>query len=150
MFDEAPASDMNRYLEFRSLLRPYLAAADLEFASGQVTELLVAPRASLVDIWHALRGARASLDALGGTLLGADLRELGGEVKTPFVLIQGDDDCITPARLARDFANEMDAPAKAVIEIPEAGHYAFVTHAAEFRDALLSRVLPLIEAAEPR
>jgi pimeloyl-ACP methyl ester carboxylesterase len=35
------------------------------------------------------------------------------------------------------------APVKTWIEIPNAGHFAIVTHAAEFRDALVQNVRPL-------
>jgi pimeloyl-ACP methyl ester carboxylesterase len=143
-FGGPPFSDIEKYRQFRALTQRHLAPADLDFFSRQVTDILVAPRVSLVDVWNALQGARASMAALTPTLLGIDLEaELGDEFPIPFILIEGDADRITPTSLAVQYFKRVNAPAKALIQIPGAGHYAFITHAKEFRDALETKVLPL-------
>lgn len=148
-FDTPPSSDMEAYRAFRGLTRHHLAQADLEFASRQLTDLLVAPRVSLVGIWNALRGARASLTALAPALLSADLTSLGNEVPVPFVLVQGESDRITPTSLALDYFHSIEAPGKALVQIEYAGHYAFVTHAEQFREALVTGALPLARSPLP-
>jgi pimeloyl-ACP methyl ester carboxylesterase len=148
-FGGPPSSDMTRYQEFRALTRRYLARADLDFGSRQAPDILTAPGVSLADVWNALQGARASIAALTPTLLSVDLTELGDEFPVPFVVIQGDEDRITPTSLAVEYFDRIDAPAKVLVKIPDAGHYAFVTHAHQFHDALVSRVLPLILRATP-
>jgi pimeloyl-ACP methyl ester carboxylesterase len=140
---------MEKYREFRTVMRVYLAQADRDFASRQAPDILLAPGVSLADVWNALQGARASMAALTPTLLSTDLTSLGDDFPVPFVVIQGDSDRITPTSLAVDYFNRINAPAKALVQIPGAGHYAFVTHANQFRDALVSNVLPLTKRAAP-
>jgi pimeloyl-ACP methyl ester carboxylesterase len=142
-----PSSDMEAYQAFRALTRHHLAQADLDFASRQLTDLLLAPRVSLVGILHALRGARASVTALAPTLLSADIRNLGNEVPVPFIVVQGDSDRITPTSLTVDYFNGIEAPGKVLVLIEDAGHYAFVTHAEQFLEALVSSALPLARSA---
>jgi pimeloyl-ACP methyl ester carboxylesterase len=145
-FGGPPFSDVDRYRRFRTLTRRHLAQADLDLGSRQVTGLLTAPRVSILDVWNALQGARASIAALTSTLLGTDLEaDLGDEVPIPFIVIQGDNDRISPTSLAAEYFDRVDAPAKALVRIPGAGHYAFITHANEFRDVLMTKVLPLLQ-----
>jgi pimeloyl-ACP methyl ester carboxylesterase len=143
---EPASSDMEGYRAFRAVTQRYLARADLDFFSRQVPDILVAPRVSLGDLWNALQGVRASIAALTPTLLSADLTDLGDDFPIPFVVIQGDSDRITPTSLAVEYFNRINSPAKVLVEIPDAGHYAFVTHSNQFRDALVSKVLPLTTA----
>jgi pimeloyl-ACP methyl ester carboxylesterase len=143
-FGGPPFSDVERYRQFRTLTRKHHARADRDLASRQLTGLLVAPRVAIVDVWNALRGARASMTALTPTLLDTDLEaDLGDDVPVPFILIQGDSDRISPTSLAAEYFDRVNAPAKALVRIPGAGHYAFITHANEFRDALVTKVLPM-------
>jgi pimeloyl-ACP methyl ester carboxylesterase len=148
-FGGPPSTDISKYREFRAVTFRDNAPADLEFFSRQASDLLTAPGVSLADVWNALQGARASMAALTPTLLTADLTELGYDFPVPFVVIQGDSDRITPTSLAVDYVNRINAPAKALVQIPDGGHYAFVTHANQFRDALVSKVLPLTRRAAP-
>jgi len=148
-FGGPPSTAMEQYQKFRALTFRYHARADLNFFSGQVSGIFTAPGVSLADVWNALQGARASMAALTPTLLSADLTDLGYDFPVPFVVIQGDSDRITPTSLAVDYFNRINAPAKVLVTIPDAGHYAFVTHANQFRDALVSKVLPLTTRATP-
>jgi len=142
-FGGPPDSDLGRYQQFRALTTPYLAPSDLAFFSGQLANVWVAPRVTLGGFWNALQGARASVGALASTLITADVTSLGTQIPVPFVIVQGDSDWITPVSLAVEYFDRVVAPAKALVRIPGAGHYAFTTHQAEFLDALVSEVLPL-------
>jgi pimeloyl-ACP methyl ester carboxylesterase len=127
-------------------MRRHYGPADLEFSGRQVGDLLTSPRASLTDIWNALQGARASMAALTTTLTEADVTRLGYDFPIPFAVIQGTDDRISPTALAADYFTRIRAPGKVLVRIPNGGHYSFVTHAAEFRGALIGDVLPLLDA----
>jgi pimeloyl-ACP methyl ester carboxylesterase len=141
---DPPFDELETYLAFRAVMRDQLAQADLEFAARQASALAFSPRVSLLDIWNALQGARASVAELAPVLMSADLTALGNDFPIPFVLVQGAADHITPAALALDYAGRINAPAKAVVQIEDAGHYAFITHAEAFHAALVSEVLPLL------
>jgi pimeloyl-ACP methyl ester carboxylesterase len=140
-----PFRDADEYRAFRAVMRRYLGPADLAFSERQIGDLLTSPRASLVDIWNALQGARASVAALTTTLMEADVTQLGYDFPIPFAVVQGIDDRISPTNLAAEYFARIRAPAKVLVRIPNAGHYSFVTHAAEFRSALVADVLPLIK-----
>ena len=139
-----PFNDVARYRGFRTVMRRHLSPADLEFSERQVGDLLTSPRASLADIWNALQGARASVAALTTTLTDGDVTRLGYDFPIPFAVVQGADDRISPTTLAEDYFTRIRAPGKVLVSIPNAGHYSFTTHAAEFRNALVGDVLPLI------
>jgi len=139
-----PFKDVATYRAFRSVMRRHYGGADLAFSERQAGQLLTSPRASLGDIWSALQGARASVTALTSTLTDADVTRLGYDFPIPFAIVQGADDRISPTTLAADYFSGVRAPAKALVRIPNAGHYAFTTHGAEFRAALIAEVLPLI------
>jgi pimeloyl-ACP methyl ester carboxylesterase len=145
-FDGPPMASMDEYQQFRSVMSRYLAQSDLDFAARQLPTIWVAPRATLGGIWNALRGAMASVESLTPTLLGADVTKLGIEVPIPFVIIQGEEDWITPTALAVDYFERINAPNKTLVQIPGGGHYAFTTHSDAFRAAMVSEVLPLIES----
>jgi pimeloyl-ACP methyl ester carboxylesterase len=142
-----PFDDATRYREFRSVMRRHYGPADLGFSERQVGDLLTSPRASLGDIWNALQGARASVAALTSTITDADVTRLGYDFPIPFAIVQGADDRISPTALAADYFSRVRAPAKVLVRIPNAGHYSFATHAAEFRRGLVTDVLPLIATA---
>jgi hypothetical protein len=52
-----------------------------------------------------------------------------------FFVIQGRDDNRTPPQAAREFVNQVEAPAKGYTDI-DGGHFAFVTNPTGFLNAL--------------
>jgi pimeloyl-ACP methyl ester carboxylesterase len=75
-----------------------------------------------------------------------DARGLGTRYKVPFFLFQGDADVITVTSLATDYFAEVEAPAKELTLIKDAGHFAAFTQPDRFLTELLSRVRPLASA----
>jgi pimeloyl-ACP methyl ester carboxylesterase len=146
-FDGPPVSDMAEYQQFRRVMSRYLAQADIDFASNQLS-VLWAPRASLGGVWNALQGAMASVESLAPTLLEADIERLGTEMPFPFIVIQGQEDWITPTALITTYLDRVNAPVKRFLQIPNAGHYAFTTHPNEFLEALVSSIAPLNESGQ--
>jgi proline iminopeptidase len=55
----------------------------------------------------------------------------------PYVAIVGVDDWITPVALVREYHAALQAPAKRLVEIPGAQHYAFLDQPAAFQAAVL-------------
>lgn len=76
--------------------------------------------------------------------------ELPTTLKVPFVVIQGDEDMVTPTSVAVQYFNVVKAPRKKLIIIQHAGHFALVTHREEFLAALVKNVRPLAVKSEPR
>ena len=72
-----------------------------------------------------------------------DLAVQAAHIGTDVVIIQGADDVITPTKGAEDYFNRLDAPHKELVLIPGAGHFAYLTHGAQFLAALTGKVRPL-------
>jgi pimeloyl-ACP methyl ester carboxylesterase len=78
----------------------------------------------------------------------ADLRALGCNIPIPVFIIEGDDDRFTYTALARLYYDCIVAPHKAYTTIA-GGHFAMLTNAAAFHDALVRLVRPLaVQAIE--
>jgi pimeloyl-ACP methyl ester carboxylesterase len=87
-----------------------------------------------LERWQAGRGA--SGPALIPQVAAVDLFATINRLEVPFVVIQGRDDPITPAPLASAFFEHVEAPAKELVIIEGAGHFAHLTHTKEFLAAL--------------
>jgi pimeloyl-ACP methyl ester carboxylesterase len=90
--------------------------------------------------WQTGRGA--SGPALIPQIAAVDLFAAINRLEVPFVVIQGRDDPVTTTPLARAFFEHVEAPAKELVVIEGAGHFAHLTHTNEFL-AALSRTLQL-------
>ena len=77
--------------------------------------------------WQA--GRQASGSGLIPQIVGVDLFATARRVEVPFLVIQGGDDLITPAGVARSYFEHVEAPAKEFVIIAGAGHFPHVTHA---------------------
>ena len=72
-----------------------------------------------------------------------DLRTLGTNFLVPVFIVEGADDDITPASLARSYFDQITAPRKAFLLMPVAGHMALLTRSDAFLQFLLANVRPL-------
>jgi len=75
--------------------------------------------------------------------MNVDLPKTASKVGTAFFIIQGQDDVITPTQAAVDYFNEVAAPKKELILIPNAGHFAFMTAPHVFLGILINKVRPV-------
>ncbi|MEO8113953.1 MAG: alpha/beta hydrolase, partial [Phenylobacterium sp.] len=73
-----------------------------------------------------------------------DAHHLGVTFKVPVFIFQGENDFNTPMRTAREYFDEIKAPAKAFEVIPGAGHNTPIFHA-ELLALLKKDVLPVIQ-----
>jgi pimeloyl-ACP methyl ester carboxylesterase len=119
---------------------------------GLVVDLLTVPDYSLKDIVNYFRGVIGGDDFYGQTLDGlmmrVDLPALGTDFSVPVFIVEGAEDDVTPAALARAYFEQITAPRKAFLLIPDAGHMALLTRSDDFLKFLLANVRPL--AAAPR
>ena len=75
-----------------------------------------------------------------------DARRLGPRFEIPFFLFQGESDVVTLTTLAQDYFADVEAPAKALALIADAGHFAAFTRPERFLTELLDKVRPLAGA----
>ena len=118
---------------------------------GLLVELLTAPDYSLKDIVNYLKGVVGGDDffgqAMDGPLMRVDLPALGTDFSIPFFVVEGEEDDITPASLARAYFDRITAPRKAFLLMPDAGHMALLTRSDAFLEFLMVNVRPLSREA---
>lgn len=68
-------------------------------------------------------------------------------LEMPYIAIVGDDDWVTPVALIEQYYAGLQAPAKRLIRIPQAQHYAFMDNPAAFQTAVL-QLLPMRAALD--
>lgn len=109
--------------------------------------VLFEPRVTLSDIYTSrtageVWGNHFFGEDLQGPIANLDLQMLGPRFDVPFFVIQGAEDDFTPASLAREFVEYVDAPAKDYFAIEGAGHFAIISENDQFlqilRNALTS------------
>lgn len=72
-----------------------------------------------------------------------DHKRLEGTFNVPLFVIQGENDCTTPAELAKKYLDSISAPHKEYVVIPSEGHFAAFIKSDEFLKDLLARVRPM-------
>lgn len=76
-------------------------------------------------------------------MLDTRLASLGPHFDLPVFFIQGSEDKLTPASLAQDYFNTIDAPHKELVLLEGGGHFAFLSMAGKFLEELVNRVRPM-------
>jgi pimeloyl-ACP methyl ester carboxylesterase len=72
-----------------------------------------------------------------------DLPATASEIEIAFFVIQGRDDIITPTKDATEYFQQVKAPHKQLVLIPNAGHFAFMTSPSDFLTSLVQTVRPI-------
>jgi pimeloyl-ACP methyl ester carboxylesterase len=93
---------------------------------------LSSPLYSLRDLASLFVGFQWSTAQMFQELRAYDARRLGSRFEVPFFLFQGEADVITLTSLATEYFHEVQAPAKGLALIPDAGHFAAFTHPDRF------------------
>jgi pimeloyl-ACP methyl ester carboxylesterase len=110
------------------------------------------PLYSLRDLYHVFIGFRDATRLMFDQIVAYDARRLGTRFEVPFLVVQGDSDVITLTSLAGEYVAEVEAPAKKMALISNAGHFAAFTHPDTFLAELLA-FTPTVRAdalTEPR
>jgi len=145
-FDAIGKPDPNnaqQYFSFSKGLRAAMAPPDqawLRFLRERASALLASDRE---DFQNVLDGMDFSAKQVLPDQMKADLPATARRIDTAFFLIQGKDDVVTPAKAAIAYCEQVESPHKDCIEIPGAGHFAFMTAPAAFLTELTNRVRPV-------
>jgi pimeloyl-ACP methyl ester carboxylesterase len=104
---------------------------------------LSSPIYGLRDLVNLFGGFRWSTAQMFQELRAYDARRLGTRLEVPFFLFQGESDAITLTSLAERYFQEVEAPAKGLALIPDAGHFAAFTRPDRFLAELVTQVRPV-------
>jgi len=110
---------------------------------------LTTPLYSLRDLYHWFAGFEYAKAQLFEEIMAYDARLLGACFEVPFFLFQGESDVITLTGLAEEYFAEIDAPAKRLALIKNAGHFAAFSQPNQFLNELLVQVRPLAAGKVP-
>jgi pimeloyl-ACP methyl ester carboxylesterase len=111
--------------------------------------VLSSPLYTLRDIYILFQGFQWSTVQMFEEFKAYDARRLGIRFDVPFFLFQGESDVITVTSLATEYFAEVQAPAKELALIEDAGHFAAFTQPGRFLTELRTRVRPLAAAGMP-
>jgi len=84
----------------------------------------------------------ASFERLADAIMQTTPKALGTDFGVPIFFFQGTDDFVAPAPLTKTYLEQLDAPAKTLVEL-DAGHFAWINQPETFLKNLVSRVRPL-------
>jgi pimeloyl-ACP methyl ester carboxylesterase len=129
----------------REVSERYDTEAERNLESDLTPVVLFAPDYSLLDILDFRRGSKFAGDAMYEEMLTYDARTLGPGIDVPFFIFNGDEDLITPAHLAREYFETVEAPMKDFVVLEGGGHSAILTMSDVFLRELVARVRPFAD-----
>jgi pimeloyl-ACP methyl ester carboxylesterase len=102
------------------------------------------PDYSLRDVFYQSQGfMRVPTWRLYSEMLDTKLAALGPDIGVPVFIFQGNEDPVTPAALAEEYFQTLNAPRKELVLLKGGGHFAVWSMADKFREELVNRVRPL-------
>jgi pimeloyl-ACP methyl ester carboxylesterase len=135
-----PFHGMEKIGVFFRILEKYECESDRNAPQGA----LLAPTLSLWDVYNLFRGfAVVPTCRVYREMLSADLFSVGPDFKIPIFFFQGTLDERTPASLAKEYFDTINAPRKEFVPFEGAGHFVVWSMPDRFLDELVTRVRPL-------
>jgi pimeloyl-ACP methyl ester carboxylesterase len=101
------------------------------------------PGYTLGDFNFSQDGQLVSGNTLFDQITNLDHKKLEGHFNIPIFVIQGENDCTTPAELAHKYLDSISAPRKEFVLVSGEGHFAAFIKSDEFLKELVARVLPI-------
>ncbi len=145
-----PFADMLKIATYFGLLGSYAPEADQRAEASLGRLLLTAPNYSLWDVYNRFQGfATVPSLELYRSMLSTDLSYENYRFDVPVFFIQGTKDLITPAALAMEYFEKIEAPHKEFVPLTDGGHFAVWTMADRFGRELAARVRPLSRRSSP-
>ena len=134
LIDKPDPTNAEQYFKFTRPLRKYFATSDAIWLKGLRELATVLPKADLENLGN-------GMDFSGRVLLPIQMKEKLSTTslmfKVPYLIIQGQEDIMTPTEPALKYFNNITAPKKGQVVLENAGHFALVTHSAAFKEALI-------------
>jgi pimeloyl-ACP methyl ester carboxylesterase len=113
------------------------------FLASTLFYALSKPGYTLGDFNFSQEGQILSGNTLFDQITNLDHKRLEGQFSIPLFVVQGENDCTTPAELAHSYLDSVSAPHKEFIVIPGEGHFAVFIKSDLFLKDLVARVLPV-------
>jgi len=132
-----------QYFTFSKGLRAAMAPADQSWLQSLHTHAPALMASDPNDFQNLIDGMDFSAQHVLADQMGADLPRTADKIDVAFIVIQGQDDVVTPTKAAVDYFRLVRAPEKECILIPGAGHFAFMTAPGAFLTALTDKVRPV-------
>ncbi len=121
----------------------YDIPSERDLFSNMTPVAAFAPGWSLWDIHAMLHAPEYAEEQTFDATANYDARKLGLKFDLPVFVIEGAQDNITPAGLAKNYFDTVQAPHKEFAIIPNAGHSAVLTQPNAFLRVLVTRVRPI-------
>lgn len=139
-------ADAKQYFVFTASLGSAMAPSDQAWLQSLRARLPALKATQPKDVQDLIGGMEFSAKQVLPDQMAADLPASAHRIDTAFFVIQGGEDVITPTQAAIDYVRKVKSPHKELILIPNAGHFAFMTHPGEFLAALTGKVRPVAVA----
>jgi pimeloyl-ACP methyl ester carboxylesterase len=120
------------------------------FLASTLYYALSKPGYTLRDFNYSQDGQLVSGNTLFDQITDLDHTKLEGQFNIPIFVIQGENDCTTPAELAHKYLDSISAPHKEFVVIPGEGHFAGFIKSDEFLKDLIAQVLLLAKQKPDR
>jgi pimeloyl-ACP methyl ester carboxylesterase len=139
-----------QYFSWWRMRNPYMTPADAKWFEDLLRIVRADPSITEADLQAWGEGMEFSGRTTLKAMLATELPTTARVFQLPFFVIQGKEDMATPTAVAIKYFNAVKAPKKKLILIENAGHFALVTHRAEFLAALVKEVRPIAIRSERR
>ena len=136
-------TDADKVFAFNDRVYPLWAPSDAAWIKSLRSDLPRLEAAYPKDFKDFEDGFRFSVDKAVPDQIKTDLPATASRIETAFFVVQGQGDLITPTVDAVDYFNQVKAPYKKLVLIPDAGHFAFMTSPQLFLAALTEEVRPV-------
>lgn len=121
----------SQYFGWSRPIRRFLPAADTAWFTTMEKDALASGETEA-----SMKAIGAGMMASGAALGFADMAGVSLRFALPYFVIQGRDDLFSPTPLVETYFTKVEAPAKRLVVIEGAGHFALATHQAEVIAAL--------------
>jgi pimeloyl-ACP methyl ester carboxylesterase len=106
-------------------------------------DFLTAPGYTLRESFQMIGGATQHRSGLVRDAENYDAAARGAHFEVPIFFFQGAEDIQAPTQLVADYLQQIEAPSKALVLIPQGGHNAYYFFSDRFLEELNARVRPL-------
>lgn len=137
------AGDATKVFAFNDRVYQFWPSSDKEWVKSLRANASILQKSDPKNFKDFEDGFRFTAQQVIPDQIKTDLPATASAIETAFFVIQGRDDIITPTKDAAEYFQQVKAPHKQLILIPNAGHFAFMTAQSEFLNHLIQTVRPI-------